>query len=146
VTTAEEFLIKVEKEFKDAGMKIGRLWCGPKILLTHALTAINKAKGSENPQNAMFVIFCEGAVCALVQEQNKWLELRSRTDVYKEDFGPALDLVAPFQARIPSETPVILVADTVVPSLAENLGTIFEGHEVRDLSEPNLLWNLILQN
>lgn len=146
LTTDEEQLTKTEKDFKEAGFRIGRLCCGTYVLLTHALNKINTVKGSENPQSAFIVIFCEGAVCALVQEKDKWLELRSRTDVYENDFGAALDLIAPFQSRISREMPVVLMADTLVPELAAAIGQIFEGHEVRDLSEPNLLWNLILQN
>lgn len=145
LTCDDEQIKKIETQFKDAGFQIGRICCGTYVLLTHALAAINTTKGSEKPVSAFFVVLCEGAVCALVQDSDRWLELRSRTDVYEGDLAPAMDLVAPFQARIPKEMPVVVVADTTIPGLAEHVGQIFEGHIVKDLSEPNLLWNLILQ-
>jgi hypothetical protein len=147
LTCDEEQVGRIEAAFKETGFKLGRVCCGTYILLKHALSLVNTTKGSERPSSAFIFVLCEGAVCALVQDQDKWIELRSRTDVYEpEDLTPALDLVSPFQARIPPEMPVIIVADTLFPGLSEDVGKVFEGHTVQDFSQPNLLWNLILQN
>ncbi len=147
LTCDEEQVGRVETAFKETGFKVGRICCGTYILLKHALGLVNTTKGSEKPSSAFIFVLCEGAVCALVQDQDKWIELRSRTDVYDaEDLSPALDLVSPFQARIPPEMPIIIVADTLIPGLADNVGKVFEGHTIQDYSQPDLLWNLILQN
>jgi hypothetical protein len=143
----EEFIGRVENSFKETGFNLGRLCCGTYVLLKHALASVNVSKGNEKAASAFFVVLCEGAVCALVQHEDKWLELRSRTDVYEgQDFSPALELVAPFQARIAPEMPVVLVADSVYPGLADATTQAFQGHSVQDMSQPDLLWNLILQN
>jgi len=147
LTTEDEHLGRVETAFRETGFRLGRICCGTYTLLTHALSTVNVTKGSEKPASAFFIILCEGAVCALVQEQDKWLELRSRTDVYDPpDCTPALDLVSPFQARIPADMPVVVAGDTAYPGLAEAVSQTFEGHEVRDLSQPDLLWKLLLAN
>lgn len=143
----EEQIKRFENAFKETGFHLGRLCCGSYVLLSHALRAVNTSKGSDQPASAFFIVLCEGAVCALVQDADKWLELRSRTDVFEPpDFGPALDLVAPFQARIPQEMLVVVAADTLYPGLAEAISETFTDHAVNDLSEPDLLWNLLLQN
>ena len=147
LTCDEEQISKLEFTFREAGFKIGRVCCGPYALLRHALATVNTTKENTQPASAFIVVFCEGAICALVQHEDKWLELRSRTDVYElEDISPALDLLSPFQARIPAEMPVVVVADTIIPELSEKLGAVFHGHAIQDISSPNLLATLILQN
>ena len=147
LTLDEEYVARVESSFKENGFNLGRICCGTYVLLQHALGTVNVSKGNEKAASAFFVVLCEGAVCALVQHEDKWLELRSRTDVFEgQDFSPALELVSPFQARIAPEMPVILIADSVYPGLADAASHAFQGHSVQDLSQPDLLWNLILQN
>lgn len=147
LTCDEEFVKKLETQFKEAGFQVGRVCCGAYILLLHALQAVNVTKGADKAASAFILVFCEGAVCALVQSDDKWVELRSRTDVYEAgDISPALDLVAPFQSRLPSGIPVVAVADTVLPGLDEALAQAFEGHPIQNLSQPNLLWNLMIQS
>ncbi|MCX7869575.1 MAG: hypothetical protein N2322_06450, partial [Terrimicrobiaceae bacterium] len=142
----EEHVAKLEMLFREAGFRVGRVCCGTYALLRHALAAVNSSKDGAQPASAFLVVFCEGAVCALVQQDDKWLELRSRTDVYEpEEISPALDLLAPFQARIPAEMPVVAVADTLIPGLSEKLGAVFHGHAIQDLSSPELLANLLVQ-
>jgi len=147
LTFDEEQLAKIQATFAECGFNVGRVCCGTYTLLTHALDVINTTKSGEAPASAFFFILCEGAVCALVQQDDKWLELRSRTDVYgPADVSPALELVAPFQSRIPPTMPVVIVADTTIPGLAEVVAQTFEGHEVRDISEPDLLSRLMIQS
>jgi len=146
LTIDEEQLKKIEVAFKDSGLQIARIFCGSYVLLMHALSTINTTKGNEKPASGFVITLCEGAVCALVQDNDKWLELRSRTDVYEDDLAPALELVSPFQARISADMPVYVVADTQIPGLAESVEQIFRGHKVTDLSQPNLLWTLATEN
>jgi hypothetical protein len=85
-------------------------------------------------------------VCALVQDQDRWLELRSRTDVYEEDFTPITDLLAPFHSRLSPDIGVTLVCDEPMDGLADRLGKVFPNREVTDLSQPALLATLMIQN
>ena len=142
----EEYLKKVETIFKETGLKIGRLCCGAYILLRHALSTVNSIKGSEKPVNTFFIVCCEGTVCALVQDQDRWLELRSRTDVYEQDLTPITDLLAPFQSRLTPEINITLICDEPLPGLVERLAAVFPNRPINDLSQPGLLASLMVQN
>ena len=117
----EEQTRRVETLCKEAGLQVGRVACGTYVLLRHALSTVNTTKGSEQPVSTIFVVCCEGAVCALVQDQDRWLELRSRTDVYETDFAPITDLIAPFQARLAPQVSITLIADEPLPGFTDQL-------------------------
>ncbi len=142
----EEQTRRVESIFRESGFRLGRICCGTYVLLRHALGAVNVAKGSENPLSTFFVVCCEGAVCALVQDQDRWLELRSRTDVYEDDLTPITDLLAPFQARLAPQVGITLITDEPIAGLVERLSAILPNRPINDLSQPGLLANLMLQN
>lgn len=142
----EEQNRKIETMFKEAGFQVGRLCCGTYILLRHALTTINTTKGSEKPVSSFIIVCCEGAVLALVQDQDRWLELRSRTDVYEDDPAPITDLLAPFHSRLSPDMGITLVSDEPIPGLADQLSAALPNRPVVDLSQPALLANLMLQN
>ncbi len=147
LTCDEEFIKKIETQFKEAGFGVGRVCCGAYVLLLHILQTINASKNPEKPASAFLLVLCEGSVCALVQSEDKWIELRSRTDVYEgSDIAPAMELIAPFQSRLPAGMPVVVAADTALPHLEESVAAVFDGHPIQNLSEPNLLWNLMAQN
>ncbi|MFA7345108.1 MAG: hypothetical protein WC003_12465 [Terrimicrobiaceae bacterium] len=146
LTFDEDQTRKVESMFSEAGFRVGRVCCGAYVLLKHALAVTNTAKGSEKPVSAFYIVCCEGAVCALVQDQDRWLELRSRTDVYEEDVTPITDLLAPFHSRLSPDVGITLVCDEPMEGLEDRLAKVFPNREVRDLSEPALLATLMVQN
>ena len=142
----EEQTRRVDTIFREAGFHIGRIACGTYILLRHALSVVNTTNGSEQPVSTFFVVCCEGAVCALVQDQDRWLELRSRTDVYEADLSPISDLIAPFQARLAPQIGITLIADEPLPGFTEQLAAVLPNRPINDLSQPGLLASLMLQN
>lgn len=146
LTFDEDQTRKTESMFSEAGFRVGRVCCGAYILLRHALALTNTEKGSEKPVSSFYIICCDGAVCALVQDQDRWLELRSRTDVYEADFTPVADLLAPFHPRLAPDIGITLVCDEPLGGLAERLGVVFPGRAVNDLSQPGLLATLMIQN
>jgi len=125
---------------------VGRVCCGAYVLLKHALALTNTMKGSEQPVSSFYVVCCEGAVCALVQDQDRWIELRSRTDVYEDDLTPITDLLAPFNSRLSPDIGITLVCDEPLDGLADRLASVFANRAVNDLSRPALLATLIVQN
>ena len=137
-----ELIAKTEFTLKERGLKLGRLMCGTYVLLRHALSETNTKKGTENPVTALFLAICSGSVCALLQEKDNWVEIRSRPDVFFDDLQPLLDLISPFAERISPETRVVLICDEPVPELPEKLAALFAGHEITDLTEPGLLARL----
>lgn len=146
LTFDEDQIRKTEGMFTEAGFRVGRLCCGAYVLLKHALASTNTVKGSEQPGSTFYIVCCEGAVCALVQDQDRWLELRSRTDVYEEDLTPITDLLAPFHSRLAPDIGITLVCDEPMNGLADRLGKVFANRTVVDLSQPALLATLMIQN
>jgi hypothetical protein len=142
----EEQTRKVEAMFRETGFHVGRICCGTYVLLRHALDVTNVTKGSEKPVSTFFVVCCEGAVAALVQDQDRWLELRSRTDVYEDDLTPISDLLAPFHSRLGPETGITLVCDEPLPGLTERLESVLPNRTIKDLSQPGLLASIMAQN
>jgi hypothetical protein len=140
-----EFISKTEFTLKERGLKLGQMMCGTYVLLRHALTEINTNKGTESTVSALFIAVCSGSVCALLQEKDSWVEIRSRPDVFFDELPPLLDFVAPFADRIPSDASVVLVCDEPVPGLAEKLAGVFPGRELKDLTETGLLARLLYQ-
>jgi hypothetical protein len=139
LTIDEENIKKVEEACKQQQMKIGRMCCGTWVLLRHALSATNKKKGSEEPISALYVICCHGSVCALLQEKDNWMELRSRPDLFTDDLQPFLELLSPFAERLSPGAPVVLACDEPVEGLAEKITAMFPDRELNDLTEPGLL-------
>lgn len=146
LTFDEDQTRKTEALFGEAGFRVGRVCCGAYVLLKHALTHTNTVKGAENPKSVFYIVCCEGAVCALVQDQDRWLELRSRTDVYEEDITPITDLLAPFHSRLSSDMGITLVCDEPMDGLEDRLTKVFPSRQVSDLSQPSLLATLMIQN
>ncbi|MCK9588991.1 MAG: hypothetical protein WC076_07875 [Terrimicrobiaceae bacterium] len=146
LTFDEDQTRKTESMFSEAGFRVGRVCCGAYVLLKHALAQTNTEKGSEKSANTFYIVCCEGAVCALVQDQDRWLELRSRTDVYEEDLTPITDLLAPFHSRLSPEIGITLVCDEPMEELPDRLAKVFPGRAVSDLSQPALLASLMIQN
>jgi len=146
LTFDEDQTRKTEGMFTEAGFRVGRLCCGAYVLLKHALALTNTQKGSEKPVSTFYIVCCEGAVCALVQDQDRWLELRSRTDVYEDDHTPITDLLAPFHSRLAPDIGITLICDEPMDGLQDRLAKVFPNRQVEDLSERALLATLMIQN
>jgi len=142
----EENIKKVEAACKEQKLSLGRLCCGTYVLLRHALSVTNTKKGSENPFSALYVVCCHGSVCALLQEKDNWMELRSRPDLFTDDLQPLLDLLAPFAERLSPGASVVLACDEPVDGLAEKIAALYPGHSFNDLTEPGLFVRLIWNN
>jgi hypothetical protein len=141
-----EFINKTEFSLKERGLKMGRLLCGTYVLLRHALSETNMKKGAQDQVSALFIAICSGSVCALLQEKDNWVEIRSRPDVFFDDLQPLLDLLSPFAERLPAEAPVVLVCDEPVHGLPEKMTGLFSGHPIKDLTEEGLLAELVYQH
>jgi hypothetical protein len=146
LTMDEENIKKVEGFCKEQQLKIGRMCCGTWVLLRHALSATNKKKGSEEPVSALYVVSCHGSVCALLQEKDNWMELRSRPDLFTDDLQPLVELLSPFSERLSPEASVVLACDEPVDGLPGKIGELFPGREINDLTEPGLLAKVLHAN
>lgn len=141
-----EFIQKTEFTLKERGLKVGRLFCGVYVLLRHLLSVTNTQKGSEQPFSALYVACCSGSVCALLQQKDNWVEIRSRPDVYFDDVQPVVDLLASFADHLPPDAEIVLACDEPLPQLSGKLAEIFPGKKINDLSTAGLLTELIYKN
>ena len=148
LTMDEENVKKTEALCKEQGLKPGRICCGTYVLLRHALGATNVKKGSEAPLSALYLACCRGSVCALMQEKDNWMELRSRPDLFEPggDIAPLVELLRPFEERLGPERGLVVACDEPVDGLPEKLAELFPGRPVNDLTEPGLLVRLLYQN
>lgn len=144
----EENVKKVEALCKEQHLHVGRICCGTWVLLRHALAVTNTKKGSESPFSALYLACSGGSVCALMQEKDNWMELRSRPDLFDigGDIGPVLELLRPFQDRLGPDRGLVVACDDPVSGLTEGLAELFPGREINDLTEPGLLGRLLHQN
>jgi len=144
----EDNIKKVETLCKERGLKPARICCGTYVLLRHALSETNAKKGSETPFSALYLACCHGSVCALLQEKDNWMELRSRPDLFEPDgdLAPLGELLRPFEERLGPERGLVVACDEPVPGLPEKLAELFPGRPIRDLTEPGLLARLLYRN
>jgi hypothetical protein len=144
----EENVKKTEAFCKEQGLKPGRICCGTYVLLRHALGAVNAKRGSEAPFSGLYLVCCHGSVCALMQEKDNWMELRSRPDLFEPggDIAPLVELVRPFGERLGSDRTIVVACDEPVDGLPEKLAELFPGRPVNDLTEPGLLARLLYRN
>jgi hypothetical protein len=144
----EENIKKVEALCKEQGLKPGRICCGTYVLLRHALAATNTKKGSEAPFSALYLACCQGSVCALMQEKDNWMELRSRPDLFEPggDIAPLVELLRPFEEKLGADRGLVVACDEPVAGLPEKLAELFPGRLINDLTEPGLLARLLFRN
>lgn len=148
LTMDEENVKKTEALCKEQGLKVGRICCGTYVLLRHALGVTNTKKGSESPFSALYLACCNGSVCALIQEKDNWMELRSRPDLFEPggDITPLVELLRPFQERLGPDRGLVVACDEPVPGLSEQLAALFPGRPVNDLTQPGMLVRLLYRN
>lgn len=144
----DENVKKTEVFLKEQKLKAGRISCGPYVLLRHALSATNTKKGSETPFSALYLAVCSGSVCALMQEKDNWMELRSRPDLFEPggDIAPLVELLRPFEERLGPDCGLVVACDDPVAGLPEKLAEFFPSRPINDLTEPGLLARLLYLN
>lgn len=144
----EENLKRIESLLKEQRLKPGRICCGTYVLLRHALGVTNTKRGSEAPFGGLYLACCNGSVCALLQDKDNWLELRSRPDLYEGggDIAPLIELLQPYHERLAPERGLVLACDEPVSGLTEKLAEIFPGRSLNDLTQQGLLARLLWEN
>ena len=125
----EENVKKMEALLKEQKLKPGRICCGTYVLLRHALTATNTKKGAEAPFSALYLACCHGSVCALMQEKDNWMELRSRPDLFEPggDIAPLVELLRPFEERLGPERGLVVACDDRCPAFRKSWPSFFPG-------------------
>lgn len=148
----EELIKKIEQQVKDVGLQVGRVCCGSYAMLVRLLEMTNrddgeKKRNGESPKakTRLYVVCCEGSVCALLQSGELWSELRSRSDLYSTDLEPVLTLVLPLASRLDGDGEILVAADGPDSGVAEILRERFPSLRVEDLSQPDHLWRVLAE-
>jgi hypothetical protein len=143
----EELIKKIEATLKECGLSAGRISCGSYAMLRRLLESVNDGRKPENPNltppDSLYVVCCEGAVCALVQHGDQWVELRSRTDLYEtSNTDPVLDILTPLRERRGSDgsAKIVFAADQPDTDLPAKLSARFTDSTITDLTIPDQLW------
>ena len=148
LTIDDENIKKTQALAQAAGLKVGRICCGTYVLLRHALSLTNTKKGSETSFSALYLICCRGSVCALLQEKDNWVELRSRPDLFEAegDLDPLMELLAPLVERLGPDHPLVLLCDEPALGLVEKLAEVYPQRALTDLTQTGLLAEILYQN
>ena len=142
----EEDLIKrIETSLDSAGLKVGRVSCGPFSMLTDLIEQVAEARAAQKEGEGLgpivMVACCQGSVVALTQQGDNWTELRSRTDAYEgSDATPVLGIIQPLIENAGDGTHVVFMGDEPGLPLPALLQERLPNVRVSDVSVENQLW------
>jgi len=146
----EDYIKEIETLFKSSGLKIGRICCGIYGMLAESLDQISEAQkdynenGEEPLGDVISVTCCEGSVCILKSDQEKWIELRSRNSLYtQEDMEPLRKIMAPILEGLGSNARIVLSADRTAEGINQMLSELSPNVRINDISDSYGLWSLL---
>lgn len=146
----EDYIKEIETLFKSSGLKIGRICCGIYGMLSESLDQISEAQKDYNENvseplgDVILITCCEGSVCILKSDQEKWIELRSRNSLYtQKDMEPLRKIIAPIVEALGSNAQIVLSADGTVEGISQMLSELAPNVRINDMSDSYGLWNLL---
>ncbi len=146
----EDPIIKVEAALREAGLQTGRVCVGVYAMLQELIDQVQEARRVHLEANAdaktgtiLMVACCEGSLCAMVQQEEQWLKLRSRTDLYTDDMSPVVELLVPMIEETGPATHVLFMNDTEDPGFVQLMQARMPSVRLSDVTVPNQLWNLM---
>lgn len=147
----EDMIRRVETTMRDVGLRVGRITCGPYVMMCDLIDQVAEARQSRAGSQAdadlgtlVLVVCCQGSVCALTQREDQWLELRSRTDIYEEgNLEPVLGIVMPLIENAGAGAHVLFMGDQSGSDFPQMLQAKAPHLRVSDLTAENQLWKLL---
>ena len=146
----EDYIKEIETLFEGLGLKVGRICCGIYGMLAESLDQISEAQkdydeSDQGPLGEVISITCcEGSVCILKSDQEKWIELRSRNSLYtREDMEPLRKIMAPILEDLGSNAQIVLSADRAAEGINQMLSDLAPNVRINDISDSCGLWNLL---
>ncbi len=149
----EEQIRRTETILKEHGLQAGRISCGAYGLLCRMLEQTNSER--TNPEapatpaddarktERLYVVCCEGSICAMLQGGDLWTELRSRSDLSLDDPDPVLDILQPLISRLSKEAEIHFVAETDGSPVVAKLRERMPKAAITDHSQPQQLWRVL---
>jgi hypothetical protein len=147
----EEAVTRLEASMKETGLQPGRVCVGTFAMLLELIDQVRDARRVHLSQNGdaktgsiLMIACCEGSLCALLQQEEQWLKLRSRAELYTaEDMSPAIELVVPMIEEAGPDTHVLFMSDAEGSAFPKLLQARMPQLRLSDVTAPNQLWNLI---
>lgn len=155
LSVEEEQIKQIETTLRDAALRVGRIACGSYAMLRRMLEAVHggatrdetKGGGGEQHSMALYVVCCEGSVCTMLESGDAWAELRSRSDLYKDDdFEPIFHILQPLIPRLGRGGRVHFIADHADSPILAGLREQLPGAEVTDHSGEDQLWRVLAKS
>ena len=147
----EEYIKQIESVFNGAGLKVGRICCGVYGMFSDAVDQMIEARADylkgkhEEPLGKIIVIACcEGSVCIMTSDEDRWLELRSRSGLYSiDDLEPAQNIIMPLIENAGTGTQIVFASDQEGAALKNLITSSSTGTLINDISRTDGLWSLL---
>lgn len=140
----EEAFVKVSEDvLKTVGLRPARMCSGLFALMEYAVHSIYSNQYGASPASFVLIGACEGSIAALAQQDGQWKDLRCRSGLGLEAVETALQIISPLVAKAPPGTPVFYISDGMDLKFREDLMAQLEKVGARDLTQEDLLWQVI---
>jgi hypothetical protein len=140
----EESMVKVTEDIlKTVGMRPARVCCGLFAMLERMVQTIGDNQRGGAPSSFVLIGFCEGSIAALVQQDGQWRDFRCRSGLGLDAIETSLQIVSPLVAKAPPGTPVFFVCDGQEDKFRTEMMQHLEKVAARDLTETDLLWQIM---
>jgi hypothetical protein len=140
----EESMVKVTEDvLKTIGMRPARVCCGLFAMMERTVGNLAGENRGASPSSFVLIGACEGSIAALCQQDGQWKDFRCRSGLGLEAVETTLQIVSPLIAKAPPGTPVFFVSDGQDEKFRSELMAHLEKVGARDLTQEDLLWEIL---
>ena len=147
----EEYIKQIESIFNSGGLKIGRICCGLYGMFSDAVDQMLlaradylKGKHEESLGKVIVIACCEGSVCIMTADEERWVELRSRSNLYTpDDLEPARNIIMPLVENAGTGSQVVFVSDQEGAAIKDMVASGATGTVISDISRKDGLLSLL---
>ena len=147
----EDYIKQIETIFNGANLKVGRICCGIYGVFCDAVDQMIEARADylkgkpQDPLGKIIVIVCcDGSVCVMTTDEERWMELRSRSGLYgADDLDPALNIIMPLVESAGSGAQIVIASDQDGAALKNTIASSLSDTRISDISQTDGLWSLL---
>lgn len=140
----EESMVKVTEDvLKTIGMRAGRICCGLFAMLEQTVSMIGSGQRGAGPSSFVLIAACEGSIAALSQQDGQWKDLRCRSGLGMDAVETTLQIISPLVAKASPGTPVFFVCEGQDEKFQSDIMQHLEKVGAKDMTQPDMLWNII---
>ncbi len=140
----EESMVKVTEDIlKTIGLRPARVCCGLFAMIERTVLNLGEGQRGGTPSSFVLISSCEGSISALCQQDGQWRDFRCRSGLGLDAVDTTIQIVSPLVAKAPPGTPVFFVCDGQDEKFRNEMMQHLEKVGARDLTQPDLLWQII---